>query len=267
MTPPRIAIVTGASAGIGDAIARSLAADGHRLVINARRADRLDALAAELNDAAGTDICVPVPGDAADPDVIGLLLDTARTRHGGPRSPGRDADLVVVNAGRGLAGSVTSSDESQWDELVRTNLLGAARLMRAAAARMLDDGPETTDPAWTNARPRDIVVLGSTVGRHVSPFSSFYGGSKFAVHSYAEALRRELGPRGIRVSLIEPGIVRSEFQAVAGYDEQAFGDLMERFSPVLRPQDIADLIRFIVGRPPGVHINDAVIRATRQDYP
>jgi NAD(P)-dependent dehydrogenase (short-subunit alcohol dehydrogenase family) len=95
--------------------------------------------------------------------------------------------------------------------MIRTNLMGAARLMRAAAKRMLND---LGNAAWQE-RPRDIVVIGSVVGRHVSPFSSMYGSTKFAVNSLAEALRREVSPKGIRVTLIEPGFVKSEFQGVA----------------------------------------------------
>ena len=94
-----------------------------------------------------------------------------------------------------------------------------------------------------------------------------YGATKFGVNSLAEAARRELGPKGIRVSLIEPGIVKSEFQSVAGYDPDSFGDLMEKFSPVLVPEDIARTIGFIVSQPAGMHVCDVVIRPTRQDYP
>jgi len=110
-------------------------------------------------------------------------------------------------------------------------------------------------------------VLGSNVGRHISPFSSMYGATKFGVNSLAEAARRELGPKGIRVSLIEPGIVESEFQAVAGYDPESFGALMEKFGPVLAPEDVARTIGFIVSQPAGVHVCDVVIRPTKQDYP
>ena len=94
-----------------------------------------------------------------------------------------------------------------------------------------------------------------------------YGSTKFGVNSLAEAARRELGPSGIRVSLIEPGIVKSEFQGVAGYDEQKFGELMDKFAPVCVPEDIARTIGFIVTQPAGMHVCDVVIRPTRQDYP
>ncbi len=253
----RVAVVSGASAGIGRAIALDLASRGARVVVNARREDRLQSLCADI----GADQSAHVVGDAADSAVVHAMLDAARERFD------READLVVVNAGRGLAGSVTTSDPTEWEEMIRTNLLGAATLMRAAAARMLAAGPDPANgDAWLRS-PRDIVVLGSNVGRHISPFSSMYGGTKFAVNSLAEAMRREIGPKGVRVSLIEPGVVKSEFQQVAGYDPQGFGEFMDSIGPVLDPEDIARLIGFIVSQPAHVHVNDAVIRAVRQEYP
>ncbi len=253
----RIAVISGASAGIGRAVAMDLAERGARVVLNARREDRLR----ELRDEIGENDAEIVAGDAGDAKVVDEMLDAARERFG------READLVVVNAGRGLAGSVFTSDASEWEDLIRTNLLGAALLMRAAARRMVEAGPKTEDgDAWLRS-PRDIVVLGSNVGRHISPFSSMYGGTKFALHSLAEAMRREIGPRGVRVSLIEPGVVKSEFQSVAGYDPKSFGEFMERIGPVLEPADVARLIGFVVSQPAHIHINDAVIRAVRQEYP
>lgn len=254
----RVAVVTGASAGIGLAVVRQLVEAGARVVINARRADRLEALRQELREQTGSDRVAVVPGDAGERSVIDAVLDAAR------ESFGAEADLVVVNAGRGLSGSVLSSDPEQWDEMIRTNIHGAAMLMRRAAQRMLAEIESRGD--WL-AHPHDVVVLGSTVGRHISPFSSMYGSTKFAVNSLAEALRREIGPRGIRVSLIEPGIVKSEFQRVAGYDPEGFAKIMDKVGPVLEGDDIARTIRFIVSQPSHVAIGDVVIRSTRQDYP
>ncbi len=253
----RIAVVSGASAGIGRAVAQDLVRLGARVVLNARRADRLEQLREEI----GPSRCITVAGDAADPGTVEAMLDAAKTRFE------READLVVVNAGRGLAGSLYTSDTSQWEEMIRTNLLGAALLMRSSARRMVEAGPDPEQgDDWLRC-PRDIVVLGSTVGRHISPFSSMYGSTKFAVNSLAEALRREMAPRGIRVSLIEPGVVRSEFQQVAGYDPEGFGAFMRRIAPVLEPEDVARLVSFIVSQPAHVHLNDAMIRAVRQEYP
>lgn len=253
----RIAVVTGASAGIGRAIAEDFVARGASVVINARREPVLHEVAGAINDRAGREAAVCVPGDASAAKTVHAMLDRAADHFGD------EADLVVVNAGRGLAGSVMSSDEAQWDEMISTNLVGAARLMRESGRRMVAAAADETWPG----KPRDIVVIGSTVGRHISPFSSMYGSTKFAVGSLAEAQRRELGPKGVRVTLIEPAIVRSEFQAVAGYDPGSFGDLMDKFSPVLEPEDVARAIAFACSQPAGVHLSDILIRGTRQDYP
>ena len=266
----RIAVVTGASAGIGEAVARALVGAGAAVVVNARRRDRLESLAREL----GVEHVAVVAGDATEETAVRELLDVARHKFGAGT---READLVVVNAGRGLRGSVYDSDATKWEDVMRVNWLSAALLMRAAAERMagpvpIQQGPPPTPVPpqpredWLS-RPRDIVVLGSTVGRHISPFSSLYGSAKAGVHMLAESLRRLMAPRGVRVSLLEPGIVRSEFQDAAGYDRPSFGAFMDSIAPVLTPEDIARMVLFIVSQPPGVHVCDVMVRPTRQEYP
>lgn len=259
----RVVIVTGATAGIGLAIAKDVVSHGARVVINGRRAERLDAIARELNGGHPTAIAATVVGDCAEQGVIDAMFDTARRAFGG------DASCVVVNAGRGLNGSVVTSDPEQWEEMIRTNLLGAARLVRTAAQRMLgspDPAKVTLAPDWTT-RPRDIIVIGSVVGRHVSPFSSMYGSTKFGVHGLTEGVRRELGPKGIRVSLVEPAFVVSEFQGVAGYKDEWFKGVLEKFGPVLEPADVARLVSFIASQPAAVHVGNVLVRPTRQEYP
>ena len=110
-------------------------------------------------------------------------------------------------------------------------------------------------------------MIGSNVGRHISPFSSMYGSTKFAVNSLAEALRREVGPRGIRVTLIEPGFVKSEFQGVAGYDPAWFEGVLTKIGPVLEPEDVARAVSFVASQPAHVHVSDVLVRPTRQEYP
>lgn len=257
----RVAIVTGASAGIGQAIALDLASKGARIVLNARREERIDELAQRITDQFGAvdgkprAICVP--GDASEDSIIDAMLKAPQDHFG------ITSDLVVANAGRGLDGSVMTSDMDQWESMLKTNILGVAKLIRKAGTQLLD---LQANRDWTN-HPTDLVILGSTVGRHISPFSSMYGCTKFAANSLAEAARRELGPSGIRVSLIEPAIVKSEFQDKAGYDPEGFGKVMDKFGPVLIPEDIARSISFIVTQPANVHICDIVVRPTRQDYP
>jgi NADP-dependent 3-hydroxy acid dehydrogenase YdfG len=257
----RTAVITGATAGIGRAIARELAARGAFIVANGRRQAMLTELSNEVGGA-GSVACVV--GDCGDDAIITRMLDVGRYALG---NPAHEPDIIVVNAGRGLAGSAVTSDESQWDEMIRTNILAAAKLIRVAAKRMLAEIEVEKQTFSQASRPRDIVVLGSTVGRHISPFSSMYGATKFAVNSLAEASRRELGPKGIRVTLIEPGFVESEFQGVAGYKPEWFAEVKQRIGPVLTPEDIARSIAFIVEQPAHVHISDMLIRPTRQDYP
>jgi len=257
----RVAVVTGASAGIGKAIAHDLTSKGAGIILNARRVDRIEELAQQINAqfgaVEGKPRAICVAGDASEDSVIDNMLQAAKDHFGSP------ADLVVANAGRGLDGSVMTSDTDQWESMLKTNILGVAKMIRKAGTELLE---LQKNRDWTN-HPTDIVILGSTVGRHISPFSSMYGSTKFAVNSLAEAARRELGPSGIRVSLIEPAIVKSEFQEVAGYDADGFGKIMDKFGPVLVPEDIARSIGFIVSQPANVHICDIVVRPTRQDYP
>ena len=245
----KTAIVTGASSGIGYATAATLAMEGAAVVIHARRKDRLDKLVAEIAAKGGKSLAVA--GDASVQEDIDLLLERTLAWNEG----GCKYDIVVINAGRGLAGGILSSDESQWQDLYQVNVLGATCLMRRAAQYMVQQ------------KSGDIVVIGSVVGRNISPFSGFYGSSKFAIGALAEALRREICPHGVRVSLVLPGVVASEFQAVAGYDEENFGKAVAQFGQLLEPQAIADGIHWLLTLPPHININEIMIRPTGQTYP
>jgi NADP-dependent 3-hydroxy acid dehydrogenase YdfG len=247
----RIAIVTGATSGIGEATARKFVSSGFGVVGNGRNAAKLAALEKEM----GSAFC-GVAGDAAENDVLDRLFLSALERFG------KEADIVVVNAGRGLAGSVKDVDLSQFNDALRINVSGALALLQKAARNMVE--------AWQNVYPRsssDIVIIGSVVGRHISPFSAAYGATKYAVHALAEGLRREVGPKGVRVSLVEPGVVLSGFQAGAGYSDETVHTFREKFGPLLTGSDVANAILFVVTQPPHVHISDIVVRPTRQDYP
>jgi NADP-dependent 3-hydroxy acid dehydrogenase YdfG len=247
----RIAIVTGATSGIGEATAKKFAAAGFGVVGNGRNAARLAAIEKEIGPA----FC-GVAGDASENAVLDRFFSAAKERFGKP------ADIVVANAGRGLGGSVTDADLSQFDDLIKINVTGTLALLQKAARKMLD-GRQSVDPKSA----ADIVVVGSVVGRHISPFSAVYGATKFAVHALAEGLRREVGPKGVRVSLVEPGVVLSGFQAVAGYNEEMIQGFHEKFGPLLVGEDVANAIHYIVTQPPHVHICDVIVRPTRQDYP
>ena len=248
---PRIAIITGASSGIGEATARRLVAGGYGVVGNARNAERLRALEQELGKA----FC-GVAGDAAE-NAVQEQLFVAATEHFG-----KSADIVVANAGRGLGGSVKDADLSKFEDILRLNVTATLALLQKAAQKMLAE-QRSNYPK----RAADIVIIGSVVGRHVSPFSAVYGATKFAVHGLAEGLRREVGPKGIRVSLVEPGIVVSGFQDAAGYSDGMVHNFEDRFGPLLHGEDIASAIHYIVTQPPHVHVSDIMVRPTRQDYP
>ncbi|MBM3163766.1 MAG: SDR family NAD(P)-dependent oxidoreductase [Chlorobi bacterium] len=216
-----------------------------------RNAEKLAEQERELGQA-----FVGVAGDASDETMIGCLFAIAIERLG------QAADIVVANAGRGLGGSVKDADLREFREVFDINAKGAFLLLQKAARRMvaMQDGgfPE---------KAADIVVVGSTVGRNISPFSAVYGSTKFAVHSLAEGLRREIGPQGVRVSLVEPGIVVSGFQEGAGYSDDLVNTFHDRFGPLLYGEDVAQAIFSIVTQPPHVHFSDVVVRPIRQDYP
>ncbi len=246
----RVAIITGASAGIGEATARSLAREGAAVVLQARRAEKLDQLASDIRAAGGK--VLTVKGDASkEKDIDDLLAKSADFA----ASIGAQMDTVIVNAGRGLAGGLLGSDMKQWREVYETNVMGAAYLMRRSGELLTEKGRG------------DIVVLGSASGKNVSPFSGFYGSSKFAIAGLTEAFRREVCSKGVRVTLMLPGIVETEFQGVAGYTPENFYKGIARFGTLLKALDVAETILFVVTRPQGVHVNEVVIRPTGQDYP
>jgi NADP-dependent 3-hydroxy acid dehydrogenase YdfG len=244
----KTAIVTGASSGIGRATALTLAQAGAAVVIHARRKDRLTKVASDIQAQGGK--AHAVAGDASLLSDIDMLLEqTLSWKEGGGKY-----DIVVVNAGRGLAGSTLVSDDTQWLELYQLNVIGAAHLMRHAGQYMVAK------------KSGDIVVIGSVVGRNISPFSAFYGSSKFAISAIAEGLRQEVCAHGVRVSLVMPGIVISEFQKVAGYNED-FGKGIAHMGKLLEPQAIADGICWLLKQPPHVNISEMMIRPTGQNYP
>lgn len=247
----RIAIVTGATSGIGESVARKFIASGYGVVGNGRNTEKL----AELEQELGSAFCA-TPGDAADHAVLDQLFISAHNHFG------KEADIVIANAGRGLGGSVKDADLSEFEDVLKINVSGTLALLQRAAQKMVA-AQETSYPHSA----ADIVIIGSVVGRHISPFSAIYGASKFAVHSLAEGLRREIGPKGVRVSLVEPGVVVSGFQAIAGYNDDMLDRFNENFGPLLYGDDIANSIHFIVSQPPHVHISDILVRPTRQDYP
>jgi NADP-dependent 3-hydroxy acid dehydrogenase YdfG len=232
-----------------------LVAKGYNVVANARGAARLSELEEVCRTQPGA--VAPVPGDASRDETVRRLLETCLGRFKAAPSVG------VVNAGRGLPGSLTGSDPALWAEMIELNVLGAFRQMRMLAEAMTADAAGA--PPLSQAR--DIVVIGSSIGTNVSPMNPVYGATKFAVHGATEALRRDLSPSGIRVTLIQPGVVKTNFQEAAGYDESAFARYAKEIGPLIEADDVARTVEFVIEQPPHVHLNDIMVRPTRQPYP
>lgn len=250
MTDKRIAVVTGASSGIGRAVARRFAEDGLRVVAGGRREAALASLVKEAAELPGA--VLPHPGDMNREGYARELLDAAGREWGGP-------GVFVLSAGRGLPGTVLGSDAGQWQGLIESNVTSVLHQLRACGSLFRSHAEQDG-----GRQVRDIVVIGSTVGRQVSAANPVYGATKFAVHSLVEALRQELCAHNIRVTLVEPGFVRSGFQEAAGYDMEWFAKVAEENGPLLTPEDVAETVRFVVGQPAHVHLDDIRIRPTRQ---
>lgn len=248
----RVAIVTGASRGIGFACARALVSDGIDVLGVARRETRLEEDAEYFSGADGHGRFAALSADITELRSINLAWEEARERFGS------DPTIWVVNAGMGLPGTVLESDDTHWAAMFNLNCVCALRQMREAGVRL---------KALPGAQKRDIVVLGSVVGRCISPFNPIYGASKFALHSATEALRQELAPQGIRVTLIEPGTVRTDFQTTARYDMAKFDAQEVEIGPFLSAKDVAELVSFAISRPPAVSLTNIVARPTRQVFP
>lgn len=257
MSRDRLAIVTGATSGIGRSIVERLIGDGHTVVGIARRESNLQELSLNLNRRGRR--FLSCPGDAAESATLEHAIALCTNELA------RIPDLYVFSAGRGLVGSLLESDEDRWTDLFRINSLGTLRGMRLAGRHLLRDVQESDSAGVVH--PRDIVVIGSVTGRNVSVFNPVYGASKFALGSACEALRQELGKQGIRVTLIEPGIVRTEYQAVAGYDLEEFNHYESEAGPFLSGDDVARFVSFAVQEPPHVNFGAVVVRPTRQISP
>jgi short-subunit dehydrogenase len=202
----RTALVTGASAGIGLATARLLAREGAKVVLNARRADRLEAAARETKG-------VAVPGDVTDPAVRARLLDACGAR----------VDILVNNAGYGEAGPVETLNEAEGRRQFEVNFFAPAALVQAVM------------PLMRKQRSGRIVNISSVAGRFGYPLFGWYCASKHALEGLSDALRLEARPWGIHVSLVEPGPVETEFFDVTKSRAAAMlGDARSPYAPFFR---------------------------------
>ncbi len=236
----KVAVVTGASSGIGVAAARLLVAEGVRVVLAARRRDRLEALARELGDAA-----LVVPTDVRDPKAIEQLFATVQQRYGG-------LDLLFNNAGLGYNGPFAESLPEEWRETIEVNLYGVLHCTQAAIPLL-------------RGRPGAMISTVSSVGgRYGLPGWSVYNATKFAVVGFHDALRKELGPEGIRVALIEPGAVWTEW----GFKvpEEAMRQRRQELD-ALHSEDVAQALVYSFAQPPHVLVEEILVRPVKQIVP
>lgn len=245
-----VALVTGASSGIGEATAQRLAADGATVVVAARRGDRLAELVAEITAAGGT--ATSIECDLLEPGQAAALIDATIDAHG-------RLDTLVNNAGVMLLGPAADAELSDWERMVSLNVTALIECSRAALPHLLaaaDDSPR---------RVADLVNISSTAGRVARSGAAVYNLTKFGVGAFSEALRQEVTARHVRVSLIEPGAVATEL--TTHLNAAAYASFLERFDGVERLEavDIADAISYVVTRPRHMAINEILIRPTEQE--
>lgn len=222
-------LITGASSGIGAATARRAAASGYRLVLAARRLDELERLAGELG---GAERAIAVACDVTEWDDQHAMTERALDAFG-------RIDIAFANAGFGAARGFLESTPDFWKSMVLTNVYGAALTVRATLS------------AVTDAKGH-IVLTGSVAGRKALP-GSLYSSTKWAVTAMGESLRQEVDGTGVRVTVIEPGMVDTPF----------FDNPVTDSGP-LTADDVAEAVMFAVTRPPHVDVNEILVRPTAQ---
>jgi 3-hydroxy acid dehydrogenase/malonic semialdehyde reductase len=240
----RTVFVTGASAGFGASIARRFAADGDRVVVSARRSDRIDELAEELGDAV-----LPVTFDVRDRDAVAATV-------AGLPAEFAEIDVLVNNAGLALGlEPAPKADLDQWDQMIDTNCKGLTYCTRAILPGMV-------------ARGRGHVInLGSIAGTYPYPGGNVYGATKAFVHQFSLNLRADLHGSGVRVTSVEPGLSGgTEFSVVRfGGDQEKAGQVYQGVQP-LGPDDVAEAVHWAATLPPHVNINVIEMMPVAQSF-
>ena len=231
----RTALVTGASSGIGAATARALAAVGAHVTLVARRQERIEALAHELGGAF-------VAADVADRDALAAIEG--------------DFDLVVANAGVMLPSPAEESDADDLDRMLGANLIGLVNTVRAFGTRLL--------AAAERGGPADLIVVSSIAARIAFPSYAAYAATKAGATQFTKGVRGEWGPRGVRVTTIEPGLTRSELRdhVRPGLQEQLDGMFAQ--IPALSSEDVGEVIAYVAGRPAHVNLAHVELVPTTQ---
>jgi NADP-dependent 3-hydroxy acid dehydrogenase YdfG len=240
-----VALVTGASSGIGAATASALAAHGAAVALAARRADRLESLAGDIREAGGTALVIESD-----------ITDEQQATGAVERELGR-LDTLINNAGVMLLGPVVDAPLSEWQRMVELNVLGLLYCAHAALPHLLraaQDGPRQV---------ADMVNISSVAGRAARIGNGVYSLTKFGVGAFSESLRQEVAKRYVRVSLVEPGATATE---LATHNRpEVLDSIRSQFGQRMEAADIADAITYIVSRPRHVAVNEMLIRPTEQE--
>jgi NADP-dependent 3-hydroxy acid dehydrogenase YdfG len=223
----RVFLITGASSGIGAATARQAAEAGYRVVLAARSREQLDELAGELG---GADRALAVQCDVTEWEQQEAMVSEAISRFG-------QLDVVFANAGFGATRGFLNESPEHWRAMVLTNVYGTALTIRASL------------PALKQTRGH-LLLTGSVAGRRALP-GSLYSATKWAVTAMGEAARQELNETGVRVTLVEPGMVDTPF-------------FSKRPTGALEPDDVARVVMFAVSQPQHVDVNEILVRPTAQ---
>jgi NADP-dependent 3-hydroxy acid dehydrogenase YdfG len=241
----RVAAITGASSGIGEATALVLAKEGASVALAARREDRIADLAKRIEDEGGRAIAVAT--DVSDEASARAFVRRAHDELG-------RLDILVNNAGVMLLGPVEGADVAEWRQMIDVNVLGVLYTTHEALPLMREGGGG------------HIVNVSSVAGRTARAGSAVYNLTKWGVNGFSEALRQEALHANIRVTLIEPGFVETELQSHNELPvvQDALAKARDQIGKVLDAQDIAEGIRYAVTRPEHVSVNEVLIRPTRQ---
>ncbi|MDQ1660656.1 MAG: hypothetical protein QOJ68_636 [Blastococcus sp.] len=241
----KVALVTGASSGIGEATALALAEAGASVAIGARRTDRLDALAAKLRDG-GTKVA-QLALDVTDESACIYAVRQTREELGG-------LDVLVNNAGVMLLGTIVGADTEDWRRMLHTNVLGLMYMTHAAIEGMVEQGSG------------DVVNISSVAGRIARKGSGAYNASKWAVNAFSESLRQEVAGAGVRIGLVEPGAVATELtDHITQPAAKAAAKQMVQSGTPLQSEDIARAVVYMVSQPPYAAVNEMLVRPTEQE--
>jgi len=238
-TSGRVAVITGASSGIGEATARTLAADGYRVALLARRLDRIEAIAAELGDTA-----IAIQADVTDRDSLVAAAERVNSEFGG-------ADILINNAGVMLLGPFGPEQRDDYEQMIEINLLGAITATEVFLDQIVAAGG-------------DLVSISSVAGRTARPRNAVYAATKWGIVGWSEGLRQELQPN-VRVMVIEPGAVETELTDHITHAETKAASKEYTRSLAIKSEDIAEVIAFAVSRPKRMTLNEILVRPTAQE--